>query len=59
MVETKVVTICPTTLRQELLRRNHDAPSAGHQGPEKTLQCLRQEVYWVNMARDVAQYCKQ
>ena len=56
MVETKVVTICPTTcpttLRQELLRRNHDAPSAGHQGPEKTLQRLRQEVYWVNMARD-------
>ena len=47
MVETKVVPICPTTLRQELLRRNDDAPSAG---PEKTLQRLRQEVYWVNMA---------
>ena len=57
--DQKVVPIYPATLRQEVLRRNHDAPSAGHLGPEKTLQRLRQEAYWVNMARDVTHYCEQ
>jgi len=31
----------------------------GHQGTEKTLEQLRQEAYWVNMARDVEQYCRE
>ena len=33
--DQKVVPIYPATLRQEVLRRNHDAPSAGHLGPER------------------------
>ena len=57
--ERSVVPVYPAVLRQEVLRRNHDAPSAGHQGSEKTLQRLRQEAYWVNMAHDVDKYCEQ
>ena len=42
-----------------MLQRNHDAPSSGHQGMEKTLERLRLEAYWVNMARDVERYCRE
>ena len=55
-----IVPILPAALRQEALRRNnHDEPTAGHQGVEKTLDRLQQEVYWVSMARDVEQYCRE
>ena len=40
-------------LRQQALSRNHNLPTAGHQGPDKTLQRLRHETYWVGMAQDV------
>ena len=41
----------------EALQRNHDAPSTGHQGVEKTLQHLKQEAFWVHIAKDVNQFC--
>jgi len=57
--DTIVVPIIPASLQKEALQRNHDAPSYGHQGTEKTLERLRQEAYWVNMARDVEKYCRE
>ena len=54
-----IVPILPAALRQEALRRNHDEPTAGHQGVEKTLDRLQQQMYWVNMARYVEQYCRE
>eukprot|EP00731_Ephydatia_muelleri_P006639 Em0003g887a len=54
------VPLIPETLRKQALQSCHDVPiaSAGHQGAEKTLARLRQEVFWVNMARDVEEYCR-
>lgn len=52
------VPILPSSLHRDALFRNHDAPTAGHQGFERTLDRLRQETYWVSMARDVEQYCR-
>ena len=37
----------------------HDAPTAGHQGFDKTLDNLRREAYWVSMTSDVKLYCQQ
>ena len=51
------VPIVPTSLRENFLFENHNSVAAGHQGPAKTLQRLRQEGYWVNMAKDVDLHC--
>lgn len=51
------VPILPASLHHQALIRNHNIPSAGHQGMEKTLERLRLEAYWVNMARDVERHC--
>ena len=53
------VPVLPESLHKEALQRNHDAALAGHQGMEKTLQRLRQEAFWVNMAREVNEYCSK
>ena len=53
------VPVLPESLQKEALQRNHDAPSAGHQRMEKTLQRLKQEAFWVHMAREVNEYCNK
>ncbi len=55
--EVITVPVLPNSLKLQALHRNHDIPSAGHQGSDKTFQRLRQEAYWVSMAKDVLQYC--
>ena len=57
MAEAITVPILPTALRQAALQHNDDAPTAGHQCFERTLDRLRQEAYWVCMAKDVEKYC--
>jgi len=52
------VPVLPPSLQQEVLRLDHDVPTAGHQGVDKTLYKLHRIAYWVNMARNVEQYCK-
>ena len=58
MTEPVTVPILPSSLHRDALLRNHDVPTAGHQGFERTLDQLRQEAYWVSMARDVDRYCQ-
>ena len=53
------VPILPPSLHKQALHANHDHPSAGHQGSEKTLQRLRKEAYWVSMAADVNRHCQE
>ena len=53
------VPIMPISLRKQALMHTHDIPTAGHQGTDKTLHRLRQEAYWVSMARDVNRYCRE
>ena len=43
----------------QVLRDCHNAPSAGHMGTQKTLDRVRQEAYWTNMARDVDMHCRE
>ena len=38
--DTVTVPILPIKLHEGTLKRNHDAPAAGHQGTEKTFICL-------------------
>ena len=53
------VPILPPDLYKDALSHNHDAPVAGHFGKEKTLERLRCNAYWINMAKDVDDYCRQ
>ena len=52
-----VVSVLPETLRWDALIRNHNIPTAGHQGVKKTLQRCKEEANCVNMALDVEQHC--
>ena len=56
---TVTVPILPMSLRKEALQHNHDHPSAGHLGVDKTLQRILKEAYWVYMASDVTKYCHE
>ena len=53
------VPILPPNLHKDVLSYNHDAPVADHLGKEKTLECLLCDAYWINMAKDVDEYCRQ
>ena len=59
LTESIDVPIVPSSLQQQFLLQHHNSAAAGHQGPVKTLQRLRQEGYWVNMARDVDNHCRE
>ena len=59
LAEEITVPVLPSSLRADTLKLNHDIPSAGHQGFEKTLERLRQNAYWVSMAKDVEHYCRE
>ena len=54
-----LVPILLASLRKQALLQTYDAPSAGHQGPDRTLEQLCQEAYWMNMARDVEKHCRE
>ena len=41
------------------LQHCHDECSAGHLRVEKTLHKLQQEAYWVYMAKDLEEHCRQ
>ena len=51
------VPLLPPAQRQRTLHMCHDVPSAGHQGIAKTLKRVKQEAYWVGMAKYVYSYC--
>ena len=57
--EGVTVPILPAALHRQALLRNHDAPIAGHQGSDKTLERLKQEAYWVGMAKEVQRHCRE
>ena len=53
------VPILPECLRHHALLRCHNIPTAGHQGAEKTLSRLKTEAYWIGIAQDVEQHCRE
>ncbi|KAL5456877.1 hypothetical protein EMCRGX_G034102 [Ephydatia muelleri] len=54
--DTLVVPVLP---HQQALSMCHDSQAAGHQGTHKTLERIRREAYWVNMAQDVDRHCRE
>ena len=48
----------PNQLRLLVIKLNHDAPTAGHLGVDKTYDILRRNFYWVNMRQDVESYIR-
>ena len=49
----------PRPRRDEILRANHDVPTAGHLGVNKTTARLARKYYWPGMFRDAARYVRQ
>ena len=43
-------------VRDEIMKINHDDPTAGHYGQKKTLELVRRKYYWPAMHKDVAEY---
>jgi len=52
------VPIIPIALRHQDIQRNHDPPSSGHLGADKTLSWLQNKAYWVGMSVDKDKYCR-
>ena len=57
--EAITVPVLPARLCKEYLTLWHDSATGGHQGWHKTLHKLRMEAYWVNMAQDANQHCRE
>ena len=55
---TKWRLVVPRTRRNFVLSQAHDAPLGGHLGSDKTMSKIQDSFYWVNMRRDVHQYCQ-
>ena len=43
-------------LRDDLIRRHHDTPLAGHPGHSKTLELITRNYYWPKISQDVRSY---
>ena len=50
--------VVPRTRIYFVLSQAHDAPLGGHLGGDKTMSKITDVYYWVNMRRDVHQYCQ-
>lgn len=48
--------VVPATLRSQILRGLHDAPTAGHLGRGKTYARVSERFWWPNMSRDVKEH---
>lgn len=49
----------PQTLREKVLKENHDAPTAGHLGIAKTITRIAENYYWPGMNGEIAKYVRQ
>jgi len=49
----------PKSLRETVLRENHDAPSAGHEGSRRTIALLAARYYWLGMHRDARAHVRK
>ncbi|XP_049878826.1 uncharacterized protein LOC126375782 [Pectinophora gossypiella] len=50
--------VIPASMIPEVLKEFHDAPLAGHQGVDRTLERIRQRYYFTGMRRYVSEYLK-
>ena len=50
--------VVPRLYRKVMFREAHAGPTSGHFGHKRTLEKLRQSVYWPGMSRDVEEWCR-
>ncbi|XP_062528800.1 retrovirus-related Pol polyprotein from transposon 17.6 [Bombyx mori] len=50
--------VVPITMREKILQEFHDAPTAGHQGVERTFNRISHNYYFVGMRKYIADYLK-
>nr|XP_054764688.1 uncharacterized protein LOC129271338 [Lytechinus pictus] len=50
------VIVIPESLRHDIIRLNHDPPSAGHAGINRTRAKLKSKYYWYRMSEDIRIY---
>lgn len=50
--------VVPKEMKDEILKANHDHPTAGHGGVNRTTQRIRSRYFWRNMQRDIETYVK-
>ena len=48
--------VMPEGLKEEALRLNHDLPSSGHQGRERTKAKVKEKLFWYGMGKDITAY---
>ena len=46
----------PKSLRELAVKWNHDIPSAGHQGRQRTKERVKEKFTWYGLGKYVAQY---
>lgn len=52
------LTVIPRDMRHNLVREMHGGTTSGHLGVKKTLSRLRQRFYWLEMRKDVQEWCR-
>ena len=57
--ESKWQLVVPKTRINYVLGQVHDAPLGGHLGGDKMLSKIQDFYYWVNMRRDIREYCRR
>ena len=50
--------VVPRSLQREVIRLNHDIPSAGHAGIDRTLSKIKARYFWYCLTRDVKDYIR-
>ena len=50
--------VVPRSLRQQIMRENHNVPSVGHVGMRRTLELVDRHFHWRGLRGDVLQYVK-
>lgn len=58
ILEEDRILINDQELIKQILYDNHDAPTAGHQGFERTYNKIKYHYYWENMKNDIKDYIK-
>ena len=52
------ILVVPRSLQHEVIRLNHDIPSAGHAGINRTVNKIKVRYFWYSLTRDVKDYIR-
>ena len=58
MMHFKNKVYIPPSLREKVMKENHDTPIAGHPGISKSQELIKRNYWWPKMNQDIEQYVK-